>query len=85
MYYLSQNWKIWFQNKCYTKSNTKIYELYNYLKNLGRNEFYHLSQEFNANVLDLLKKKGFFFSITTGVTLKNLKKVYLAKISFIKH
>ena len=32
----------------------------NLVKNLGENDFNHLSQEFNANVLDLLKKKGFF-------------------------
>ena len=32
----------------------------NLVKTLEENEFYHLSQEFNTNVLDLLKKKGFF-------------------------
>ena len=32
----------------------------NLVKNLRENDFYHLSQEFNANVLDLLNKKGFF-------------------------
>ena len=51
------------------------------VKSLEQNEFYHLSQEFNANVLDLLKKKG-FFSMTTGKALKNSKKAYLAKINF---
>ena len=30
------------------------------VKNVGNNDFYHRSKEFNANVLDLLKKKGFF-------------------------
>ena len=33
----------------------------NLVKNLESNDFYHLGQEFNANILDLLeKKKGFF-------------------------
>ena len=32
----------------------------NLVENLGKNDFYHLNQEFNTNVLDLLKKKGFF-------------------------
>ena len=35
--------------------------LNNLVKDLGKNYFHHLSQEFNANVLDLLKK--FFFSL----------------------
>ena len=52
------------------------------VKNLGENDFYHLSQEFNANVLDSIKKKGFFL-MTTEKFLKNLRKVYLAKIKFI--
>lgn len=30
------------------------------VKNLGKNELYHLSQEFKTNVSDLIKKKGFF-------------------------
>ena len=30
----------------------------NLAKNLGENDFYYLSQEINAKVLDLLKKKG---------------------------
>lgn len=29
------------------------------VKNLGENDFYHLSQELNANVLDAIKKKDF--------------------------
>ena len=29
-------------------------------KNLGENEFYHLSQDFNANTLDLVMEKGYF-------------------------
>ena len=29
------------------------------VRNLGENNFYHLSQELNASVLDLLKKKSF--------------------------
>ena len=32
----------------------------NLVKNLKENDFYHLSQELNANVLGLVKKKGFF-------------------------
>ena len=32
----------------------------NLVKNKGKNDFYHLNQEFNAIVLDLLKKKGIF-------------------------
>ena len=52
------------------------------VKNLGENDFYHLSQEFNANVLDSIKKKGFFL-MTTEKFLKNLRKVYLAKIKSI--
>ena len=31
----------------------------NLVKNLGENDFYHVSQEFNANALDLLKKRIF--------------------------
>lgn len=52
------------------------------VKNLGENNFYHLSQEFHANVLDSIKKKGFFL-MTTEKFLKNLRKVYLAKIKFM--
>ena len=52
------------------------------VKNLGENDFYHLSQEFHANVLDSIKKNGFFL-MTTEKFLKNLRKVYLAKIKFI--
>lgn len=29
-------------------------------KNLGKNNFYHLSQEINPNVSDLLNEKGLF-------------------------
>ena len=32
-------------------------------------DFYYLSQEFNANVLDLLNKED-FFPLTTGIALK---------------
>ena len=32
----------------------------NFPKNLGENDFYHMSQEFNANALDLFRKKGLF-------------------------
>ena len=36
------------------------------VKNLGKNYFHHLRQEFNPNVLNLLKKK-FFFPMTIGI------------------
>ena len=52
------------------------------VKNLGENDFYHLSQEFNANVLDSITKKEFFLMITEKF-LKNLRQVFLAKIKFI--
>lgn len=45
--------------------------------NLGR-----LCQEINANVLDLVKKKG-FFPMTTGRTLVNFDESLLSKINFI--
>ena len=32
----------------------------NLIKYLGENYFYHRSHEFNANILDLHMKKGFF-------------------------
>ena len=59
--------------------------LENLVKNLEENEFFHLSQEFNANVLDLVQKKEFFFLMTTGIVLKIFRKVYLAKINLIIH
>ena len=58
--------------------------LENLFKNLGDNGFYYRGQEFNANVLDLLKKTGFFL-ITTAIVLKNSKNAYLAKINFVIH
>ena len=56
----------------------------NLVKNLGEIDFYHLSQEVNAIILDLIKKKA-FFPITIVITLKNLKKAYLVNVSFIMH
>ena len=52
----------------YTKNNIKICNsvhflnnsLNNLVRNLGENDFYHLSQESEANTLYLVKKKGFF-------------------------
>ena len=41
-----------FMNSAYFLNNS----LENLVKNLGKNELYHLSQNFNANVLDLFKK-----------------------------
>ena len=57
--------------------------LNNLVKNLKENDFYHLSQEFAAIVLHLLKKKV-YFPLTTVMALKNVMKVYLAKINFYK-
>ena len=54
------------------------------VKSLGENDFYNLSQKFNANILDLVKKKE-FFPITTRIVLKNLTKIYLVKINFTVH
>ena len=34
--------------------------LNNLVKNSGENDFYHPSQEFNVNGLDLVKKRRFF-------------------------
>ena len=31
-----------------------------FVKNLGKNDFKYLSQEFNNNVLDIVKQKGFY-------------------------
>ena len=42
----------------------------NLVKNLGQNDFYHLSQEFHANVLDLIHKKG-FLAMIFGLALKS--------------
>ena len=53
----------------------------NLVRNLGENDFYHLCQEFDANVLDLCKKKGFFL-LDYCDSLKN-SKTYLEKINFI--
>ena len=38
-----------------------IYFLDNAIDNLVENDFYHLSQEFSANVLDLCNKKRIFY------------------------
>ena len=55
----------------------------NLAKNLGENNFYHLSHKFIANVLDL-SRVG-FFPITIGKALENLKNFYLPKLNFIVH
>ena len=34
---------------------------YNLVKNLGKDDFKYLSQEFDTDVLDLVKQKGFFY------------------------
>lgn len=54
------------------------------VKSLGENDFYNLSQKFNANILDLAKKKE-FFPINTRIVLKNLTNIYLVKTDFIVH
>ena len=54
----------------------------NSVKSLAENDFYHLSQEYNANLLDLLKKKD-YFPMTTGIALKNSKKTDLPKLSVL--
>ena len=56
----------------------------NLVKKLEKNDIYHLSQEVNANILNLLKRKD-FFPLATGMTLKTSMKAYLAKINFIMH
>ena len=38
----------------------------NLVKNVEKNDFYHLRQHFNANTLDLVKKKV-FFPMTIGI------------------
>ena len=61
-----------------------INSLDNLIKNLGENDFYLLNQEFNVDLLDLLKQKGFFL-MTTRTALKKSKMAYLAKINFFMH
>ena len=56
----------------------------NLVRNLVEIEFYHLIQEVNAIILDLIQKKD-FFPITTGITFKNLKKAYIINVSLIMH
>ena len=48
------------------------------------NNFYHLSQKINANVLDLFRNKD-FFPLTTRIPLENSKKDYIAKMKFKIH
>ena len=51
------------------------------LENPWENNFYHLSQKINANVLDLFRNKN-LFPLTTGTPLDNSKKDYVAKMKF---
>ena len=37
-----------------------FWALHRYIKNLNKDDFKYLSQEFDSNVLDLVKKKGFY-------------------------
>ena len=55
-----------------------VYFLDNLVKNLGENDFYHLSQEFNA-------KEKRFFTMTTWIALKIPKKLKPKRINFITH
>ena len=54
----------------------------NLVKNLGEHDFFYPSQEFNANVLDLLQKK-YFLPMTTEIALEDSKTAYLLMINFI--
>ena len=47
------------------------------VKNLNKDDFKYLNQEFDNNVLDLFKQKGFIISIRA--ILKILRKSYRAK------
>ena len=53
----------------------------NLLRKLGKNYFHFVSQEFNANILDLVKQQV-FIPINEPLVLKKLK-VCPAKINFI--
>ena len=53
--------------------------LKNLMKKLRKKDYDLVSQEFNAGMLGLVKKKE-FFPQTTRRALKELKKVYLAKL-----
>ena len=55
----------------------------NLVRKLGKNDFHFVSQELNANILDLVKQKD-FIPINEPLVLKKLK-VCLAKINFIVH
>ena len=56
------------------------------VKNLGENDFKHLCQEFDSEVLDLVKQEGFYpYEYMYCMILKSLMKYCLAKTSFIVH
>ena len=52
------------------------------VKNLSKNDVKYLNKEFDNNVLDLVKQKG-FYPYEYMTILKSLKKNYLAKNTFI--
>ena len=52
------------------------------VKNLNKDDFKYLSQEFDNNLLDLVKQKGFYIYEYMS-DLKSLKMNYLVKKSFI--
>ena len=52
------------------------------VKNLGKEDFKYFSQEFDNNVLDIVKKK-IFTLMNIRVILKSLKKNCLAKKTFM--
>ena len=53
--------------------------LNNLVKNLGKDYFKNLSQEFDSDVLDLVKQKGFY----PYEYMRSLKKNFQAKKSFM--
>ena len=48
---------------------------------MGKNDFKNLCREFDNNVLDVVKQKG-FYPMNIRAIMKSLKKNYLAQINF---
>ena len=53
------------------------------IKKLVKGDFKYLSKEFDNNLLDVVKQKGFYVYQYMSKELKNIKKYCLAKKSFI--
>ena len=53
------------------------------IKNLVKDDFKYLSKEFDNNLLDAVKQKGFSAYQYMSKELKNIRKYCLAKKSFI--